>query len=325
MTSALVFNHHSLPFDSISDAENSLADFLKMCLDARNSGISPVLVDADIDKSWFRIELARGYFWQDWYQQNKNGYNKDMIAAFRSIATHQPFFDESNIAEAIELFEVALNGDTNLSALKAAAWHDVPLVSFPTREPWNSTPVTVEVRTLEEDAQLTVYSKDLLNFFSHEQFIVELEHLARQIRVSVESGVDLFENRQTSYPALFFCGKSEEQLLRWSAGITLLNQVAEALNSLNFFCVKWQNGFYQDFRLEYLRENGLSHHVSGESDSVKQNPELRKHREFFLPTGQKKLFEHHIKLAKGYRLHFYADQNGKTIYVGYIGPHLRLK
>ena len=30
-------------------------------------------------------------------------------------------------------------------------------------------------------------------------------------------------------------------------------------------------------------------------------------------------------LCNGYRLHFYPDSDTKKVYVGYIGPHLRLK
>lgn len=36
MTAYLVFNHHSLPFDSQEKAEEALPDFLKLCLRAQN-------------------------------------------------------------------------------------------------------------------------------------------------------------------------------------------------------------------------------------------------------------------------------------------------
>ena len=324
MTSVLVFNHHSLPFASSADADRAIPDLLKICLKARNSGISPILVDERIDRTWFRIELAKDYFWQDWQGRNRNS-SRDLITAFRSIATKQPFFDENDISEGSELFEVSFNGNTDLPAVRAAAWHEAPLVSFPTRVPWQSSPVTVEVRTLNEDAQLAVCSSDLTNFFSYQQTLAELEQLLVQRLASIAGGCDLFEKRQTLFPTLIFCGRSIEQLLQWSAGMTLIKQVAEALKSLDLFCEKWRKGIYPEFRPEYLKENGLNRHVSGESDSVKQNPALRILREFFLPTGHKKLFEHHIKLTKGYRLHFYADQTEKSIYIGYIGLHLRLK
>jgi len=324
MTSMMVFNHHSLPFASSADAEMAIPDFLRICLKARNSGISPILVDERIDRTWFRIELAKDYFWQDWQGKNRNC-NKDLITAFRSIVTKQPFFDENDISEGSELFEVSLKGSTDLPAVRAAAWHEAPLVSFPTRAPWQSSPVTVEIRSLNKDSQLVVCSSDLTNFYSYQQTLAELEQFLAQRRASIAGGSDLFEKRQTFFPTLIFCGRSMEQLLQWSAGMTLIKQIAEALKSLDLFCEKWRNGNYQEFRPEYLKENGLNHHVSSESDSVKQNPALRSLREFFLPSGHKRLFEHHIKLTKGYRLHFYADQREKSVYIGYIGPHLRLK
>jgi len=73
-----------------------------------------------------------------------------------------------------------------------------------------------------------------------------------------------------------------------------------------------------------LRNEGLSHKVSSESESVGNDPSLRKLREFWLPNGYKAYFENHIKIARGYRIHFFPNKETKSIYVGYIGKHLKL-
>jgi len=61
------------------------------------------------------------------------------------------------------------------------------------------------------------------------------------------------------------------------------------------------------------------------AETVRNTPSLKREREFWLPNGQKKYFEQHIKMSSGYRLHFFPDNETRQVYVGYIGPHLKLR
>ncbi len=94
---------------------------------------------------------------------------------------------------------------------------------------------------------------------------------------------------------------------------------------LNYFAEKWQSGNYSFYSSENLRESGMPYRVSSESSSVRDNPTLRKLREFYLPSGIRCFFEEHVKLSNGFRIHFYPNDDNKKIYVGYIGPHLKLR
>ena len=173
MTSAMVFNHHSLPFDSQETADDALPDFLKLCLAAQNIGLDTILVDESIDKGWFRLELATRYFWQDWHNKIQSGEEKaakDQVQAFRSIATRQPFFSTKDIENDVDLFEVSLDGDASFSALRAAAWHEAPLASFPTRSPWLDSPLSVTMEELDQAGDIRQRSLDLMNLFSLEIF-----------------------------------------------------------------------------------------------------------------------------------------------------------
>ena len=58
---------------------------------------------------------------------------------------------------------------------------------------------------------------------------------------------------------------------------------------------------------------------------VKQTPKLKKERLFYLPNGNSVFFENHVKLSKGFRIHFFPDPKNEIIYIGYIGKHLKLK
>jgi hypothetical protein len=70
MTPCLVFNHHSLPFATVNDADNAIPDFFKVCIRSQNVGLATIIVDGIVDRNWFRLELAEGYFWQDWHGKN---------------------------------------------------------------------------------------------------------------------------------------------------------------------------------------------------------------------------------------------------------------
>ena len=326
MTSCLIFNHHSLPFKAVVDADAAIPDFLRICIQSQNIGLNTVLVDEIIDRDWFRLELAQNYFWQDWHAQNQHDNDKrDLIRAFRSIATRQPFFSVDDLEEGADLFELRFNGKASFSALCAAAWHEAPLVSMPTRSPWLSSPLQVAVTAFDETGALTEYQQDILNFFSLESFEREVTQLRDQRNALLRSGKTILTDRETFFPNLTFCGNAIGQLNNWSAGTNILDQVKESLTCLNTFCEKLGDGNYDCYTAEALREVGLNHRVSGESEPVRNNPRLKREREFWLPEGRKKVFENHVKLSGGYRLHFYPDNEAKHIYVGHIGPHLRLR
>ena len=325
MTTCMVFNHHSLPFDDTAKADAAIPDFLRICLKVQNIGISTILVDESLDTNWFRLELASQYFWQDWYQKNQKDENRDIVRAFRSIETRQPFFSMEDILGGADLFEVFLDEDPSYSALRAAAWYDAPLSSFSTRQPWNWSPVKVKINTLDNEGEILTQHRDLMNFYSLSHLEKDLNALCEKRNELINSGRTLYEMRGRIFPRLVFCGKAPQQLNSWSAGKTLLDQIKESLTVLDKFCGLWKENQYKDYSHEAIRSLGLKHPVSGESTTVLNHPGLKREREFWLPEGHKAVFEKHVKLTNGYRIHFFPDNSSKKIYVGHIGPHLSLK
>lgn len=326
MTDSLVFNHHSLPFPHRQHAENAIPDFLKICVKAKNAGLRTILVAETTDHTWFRLELAPGYFWQDWHNTHLEGEHRDVIRAFRSIATQSPLFNSDDIDAGADLFEVSLDGRGDYTAIRAAAWHESPLVSFPATRPWNVSPLTVKICMMNlETEELEHKTIEIPNFHSYTVLESYLPELFRQRDVAISSGRDIVTQFESLYPGLMLCGKAATQLNRWSASSTILNQVKRSLLSLNKFALEWQEDKISYYSVNLLHKIGLPFRVSGESETVCNNPVLKREREFWLPNGRKEFFEQHIKMNAGYRLHFYPDNNTREIYVGYIGPHLKLK
>ena len=327
MMDSLIFNHHSLPFNHRDAVDAAIPDFLKTCIEAKNLGHRTILVDRVVDSSWFRIELANGYFWQDWYQKNQTaGPNLDLIRAFRSIATNSPFFSLDDIKDGVELFEVNLNGNTGFSAIQAAAWHKAPLISFNTGSPWNRFLLKVSVSRINPDTyELETDNLELENFYGYSVFAENSHNLKARRQDALSSGREILTQFNELYPNVVLCGKADQQLNNWSASITILNQVKQSLAALNHFSQQWKLGEIDFYSPEILRKTGLPYKVSPESATVTNNPKLRRKREFWLPCGRQEFFEQHIKLTTGYRLHFYPEIGSRNIFVGYIGPHLPLK
>jgi len=326
LNSFLVFNYHSLPFNNIEEAKSHIPDFIKIAVKSQAIGLSVILINENLDQSWYRLELAPGYFWQDWFQEFRDSAEYiELIRGYRSIATRQPFFGEADYREGADLFEVSLNDKSeSLSALCAAAWFESPLTSFPTRNPWNETPINVCIRSMNDTGEIKINNAKLNNLYSVDVFEALKQFYSERKLSLITSGKDLLRQFNQLYPHIGLCGKSIEQLNNWSYSSTILEQVKETFAALNSFVEKWQNDEYSDYSHVNLRNSGLNHQVSGESQTVYNDQSLRREREFFLPTGKKEYFEKHIKISQGLRIHFFPDVQTKTIYVGYIGRHLRL-
>ncbi|MPL58781.1 hypothetical protein SDC9_04323 [bioreactor metagenome] len=322
MNQLIIFNHLSLPYATSSDADAAIPLFLKICLQAGQLGLSVILFDEEIDKTWFKVELVHGYYFHDWYNKNKNDENKDLIRAFRNIQTRQPFFPRDLDTA---LFDVVLPSDEsrNIATLKAARWYEAPIVSFPVGVPWNVSPIQALLQTLDAKGKLESKEIDIINLYSLAVLHAWESILRKQQEVSLVKGCDIVENMKANFPGVVLCGKAEEQLLSGAYPPLIFEQIKESFSALSRFAMDWHLGSVKQYTHEALSKYDLSYEISGESDSVMSNRELKKLREFWLPTGEKVCFENHIKFRyKKFRLHFYPAVEEKIIYVGYIGSHM---
>jgi hypothetical protein len=320
----LIFNHHSLPFQSIDSADDFIPEFLKICIKCKNVGLSTILLDFSIDPSWFRLELFKGYFWQDWYNRYNDEINRDLCRAFRSIQTSQPFFSMDDINNNTDLFEVEFQGSTQYEALRVACWNEAPITSFPTALIWKDSPLKVSIHKLNQNGDLDEEPAKIYNFYSLTVYEAIESALLSERNDLLKKATDIYNQWDVLFPYLKYCGKVQEQFMHWSHKDSILSQVVESLTILNAFSQKWEDGIFDYYSHENLKETGLNHRASGESESVKNDASLRKQREFYLPDGVKRFFENHIKLNNGYRIHFYPDSDSKTLFIGYIGKHLKL-
>ena len=325
MSNGIVLNHHSLPFACKADADDGLLAFFKVLKMCRSAGLKIVLVDENQDKSLRRIELANGYFLQDWLDASRSVPElKDWCRFIVGIETKQPLFELVDIDSIADTVEVGLHGeDSGKPVLLTAFYYKTFLASFTALAAWVNSQIGVWV--LELNATPEFRNETILNLSDSESLERHDDEIKQRRNALLKTARDIWLQRADLFPHLTLLpNQIGTSLQSWSARQDILAKARDALNLLESFCDKWLAGEYVEYRQEYLRDLGLAAEVSGESDSVNNDQKKRKERVFWLDDGRQVYCEQHVKLSDGYRMHFYADPEKKRMYVAYLGPHLTL-
>ncbi|AVF75488.1 hypothetical protein RGL59_000023 [Vibrio parahaemolyticus] len=325
MSNGIVLNHHSLPFASKEDADNGLLAFFTVLKVCRTAGLKILLVDDDQDKSLMGLELANGYFVRNWFASaSKVAELADWCRFLKSLETKQPLFETVDIESVDDTVEVGLPEEgSGKQVLLAAFYFETFLASFTALAAWANSHIKVWV--FELDATPEQRGETLLNLSDSVSLGVHGDELKQRRNALLKTAKDIWLKRADLFPHITLLpNQIGTSLQGWSARQDVLLKARDALNVLESFSDKWLADEYVEYRHEYLRDLGLAAEVSGESDSVNNDPKKKKERMFWLDDGRHVYCENHVKLPDGYRLHFYADSANKRIYVAYLGPHLTL-
>ncbi|EID4425965.1 TPA: hypothetical protein ACPJZQ_004714 [Vibrio alginolyticus] len=325
MSNGIVLNHHSLPFASKEDADNGLLAFFTVLKVCRTAGLKILLVDDDQDKSLMGLELANGYFVRNWFASaSKVAELADWCRFLKSLETKQPLFETVDIESVGDTVEVGLPEEgSGKQVLLAAFYFETFLASFTALAAWANSHIKVWV--FELDATPEQRGETLLNLSDSVSLGVHGDELKQRRNALLKTAKDIWLKRADLFPHITLLpNQIGTSLQGWSARQDVLLKARDALNVLESFSDKWLADEYVEYRHEYLRDLGLAAEVSGESDSVNNDPKKKKERMFWLDDGRHVYCENHVKLPDGYRLHFYADSANKRIYVAYLGPHLTL-
>ncbi|MFI3276776.1 hypothetical protein [Vibrio sp.] len=325
MSNGIVLNHHSLPFASKEDADNGLLAFFTVLKVCRTAGLKILLVDEDQDKSLMGLELADGYFVRNWFASaSKIEELTDWCRFLKSLETKQPLFETVDLESISDTVEVGLpREDSGKSVLLAAFYFETFLASFTALAAWANSHIKVWIFDLE--ATPDQREEILLNLSGSASLEAHGDELKQRRNALLNTAKDIWLKRKELFPHITLLpNQIGTSLQGWSARTDVLFKARDALNVLESFGEKWLAGEYVEYRHEYLRDVGLAAEVSGESNSVNDDPKKKKERMFWLDDGRQVCCENHVKLPDGYRLHFYADSASKRIYVAYLGPHLTL-
>jgi hypothetical protein len=308
----MVFNDLSVypPAENRRTAQQWMSGLLDTVRLAVKSGLNRAL---RTDENFFAIVLAPNYPLAAW--RGDNNVDKEERRYFRSIATKAPFlYDLPEVEDGMLLFEYKFEG-IQAKGLGVAIQIDALALSFRSAQAWERPYLEVQTTQVEQDGSLSETNDEVVHASSVEHVFEHQAWIENRVKRSIQDGSDLWDRRHQLLSTLVFCESVESQMkdrdLR--GGDPLLQFVVRALFGLDDFCKKWTVGPFDP--------TSLGHGASPESEPTLQ--QFGAQRTFTCPDGEQRLFKWHVKIGyKAWRIHFFPDDNTRTIIVGYLGRHL---
>ena len=196
--------------------------------------------------------------------------------------------------------------------------YENPVISLNTNKTWENKNLFGEYRELDENAEIIISEKYVENL-NAKVSIKEIQKMhVEKVYASISSGYDLWEQREKLFPNLCFCENVKTQLYNDPERFHVV-KIMEKLQRLQEYFASIE-GPYEPKTL------GLN--ARTESDTVKNDPELKKYRLFRMPSGEERFFYDHIGFTgkfSGGRIHFLPVVEEKMCYIGYVGRHLPTK
>jgi len=297
MVNFSVFNELSLPFVNHTGVEDSFIEFFK-CLSLLGKKNLKTL---RMDKEFKDFEIIQDIYFPQFFGQIEH---RELKQRVRSFVTNGIVIIESPLVEDEEDETILLdknytyNGDNPFIGGLACCemWNSIS-VSFKSDEKWDSSFIIINKKT---ETIMVRHISHNTHLSTHEEFFSQLESEQR-LEISQKN---LWYERAVFFPEkIIFCEEVKKQI--------------ETMDTAIF---RQAVGILRD--IDSGKKQITDYNHSPESQSVKNNPDLKKFR-LFIIDGAKVYFENHLKnLSNGYRIYFLERE--EKIYIGYIGKHLPL-
>lgn len=302
-----VFNELSLPLDG-NTAKEKFGLFFGLLKKLSGKGLSQIRMSDDFKD----YRILKSTTFQQFLGQCLD---RDFKTRLKSFIGHQivkidtPIIQENDKKQ----IEFQLGGqyfynmlETNGGLACCDIWNTIA-ISFDSDLQWrNKDKISITKKVINENAdiiekiiQIKHASSDN-HLQSHEDFFSALKEETKQDITKK----NLWNKREKFFPnRIVFCPEVENQIKKldktiFDSAISILIDVEKGCKEITNYC------------------------DTPESQTVSQNPALKKQRMFTI-NGQKKFFTNHIKsLPNKNRMYFLEEED--KIYIGYIGKHLPL-
>lgn len=296
-----ILNTKSLPFSSKEDFKRELKNFFVVLNYLRDRGYYKSIRSMVDIKS---LDIIEGANLQKLLGEIRD---RDMRTRVISLFTNKviPFeYPISITGEELGLIEYKYL-DERVDEIGYADIFQTLLISFNSNEKWNKNRLKLKKTILEESGEYIEQEVEIYNASKIEHLEDNLEFFEKMDNEKIESLVknfkgiyrDIFKKLEFSVDIIKDIGYLDKRVLK--DAIVILYQLEINKKKINDFT------------------------YSGESESVRDNPELREKRKFKMENGEEYYMFQHIKnLLDGNRIYFYKKSDEK-IYIGYIGKHLK--
>lgn len=265
-------------------------------------------------RQFAEINLLPDYSLQQWMSDHE----VDQIARqyIRTKASKLPYLEDlPDVEDRSRTFDFKLNGSVAHGCGAAYLLESIAL-SLACRDTWNTSQLTINIEELDETtADIKEYSTPIKHVSCADHVVSHVEWIQERLQSSVQNGADLLKKASGWFPNLVLIDDVCRQIEQMGSGTPQLRQAVKKLFELEVYCAGWKNGGFDP--------DQLASKATPESNTVRDNPDLRQLRMFFLPDGREAFFEWHLRITpNAWRLHFYPDPERRKIAIGYIGPKL---
>ncbi|MEG1094996.1 MAG: hypothetical protein RSE08_07745 [Lactococcus sp.] len=297
---------------SQQEARMIIDKFIELLHLLMSKHIKRIIATSDI----YSFNVIPSYGIQNWL--NDNSVPKEHRDFMRSVCGNRCEYIE---AENYSLSEFVISvGKSRLCGIGCLVAFEIEekVISLGTQMIWNSATIDGTYSTLDVSTEEVVSSDVELKNISNLDHLTNLvNEEIEELSSSISSGYDVWEQRKKLFPNLEFCSSVKAQLIEDSQGFHI-KQVLKKLKRMDIY-------FGNHNRQYSPQELGLD--ARTESDTVQQDPQLKRLRLFQLPDGTSQHFFDHVGFTGNYcgRIHFYPDTENQKCYIGYIGKHLKTK
>lgn len=296
-----ILNTKSLPFLSKEDFYRELQNFSMILNYLRDKGYYTSIRSIVDIKS---LDIVKGINLQKLLGEIRD---RDMKRRVTSLFTNQiiPFeYPISTTGEELGLLEYRYL-DERVDEIGYADIFQTLLISFNSSEKWDKDRLNLKKIILEESGDYTEREVEIYNTSRVEHLESNLEIFEKIDNEKIES---LVKNFKETYRVIF---------KKLEFGIDVIKNI-EYLDKRVL-----RDAIAILYQLEIGKKELTDFKCSGESESVMNNPELKKNRKFKMENGEEYYMFQHIKnLPNGNRIYFHKKSDEK-IYIGYIGKHLK--
>jgi hypothetical protein len=232
------------------------------------------------------------------------------------LATRAPYLDGAleEVLDQAGRTEARFHGSV-ASGILAAFLLDGVAVSWPSDDAWNHTSLVFSLLSLSDDGEVDQSVTHCRHVSGPPHWIVHADWIEGCYKSGIRDGATLWARAPHLFPRVEFCGDAPAQLQSLRGNERYFQWVINCLFEADRECSHWPGGQFPHW--------ALPGPGAGESRSVHDNPDLRRHRMFRTLAGELLMFEHHMKnKAENKRIHYFADESRRKIMVAHIGDKL---
>ncbi len=303
--------------DSVAEANEVMTHFVLAVKAGQQMGLQRIRIPEAVGQNLYSLPLAAHYTVGSWLTDER--VDEVLRERFRLIIAYPPLLTTDEVA-APTLFNrsvFCLNepaGKPEAIGFGVAYLSNRLLISLLTHPQWDTHQLTGWHWYLDDDGQEQTKQVTVPHVATNHHVDQHIGWIQQQQKEGLQRSSEVWEKRAEFFPHLELCGDVQKQLKKVGMS-SHLSQIIDRLRVLDSFAARWERGVFDLAALQ--RTTNLV--ATGESDSTMNLYSAQ--RRFKLPDGRRKLFEMHVKTGD-LRFHFYADNQAKKVYVGYIGSHL---